>query len=57
MFNYQAESEECWGDTVPDYLMNQCCMPQLSEKNLVDGSAEKSNHYESYRVCFNRESR
>jgi len=41
-YTYQMNSETCWGDTVPDYLMNHFCMPQLSGKILEDGSDEKT---------------
>jgi len=49
LFTYQDTAKACWGDTVPDYLMNHFCMPQLSGRLATEDDITRIN--EKYLVC------
>merc|ERR1712238_344495 len=49
LFDYQDSAKACWGDTVPDYLMNHFCMPQLSGRLATEDDITRIN--EKYQVC------
>jgi len=49
LFDYQDSAKACWGDTVPDYLMNHFCMPQLSGRLATEDDITRIN--EKYEGC------